>query len=921
MFTPRIAKPKSQRPAVAARRPGEAAATRVHLLQRTIGREAAPSWDFSKIPVFSRGSEERLQLSPLLPAPRFPIQAKLKIGAVNDPLEHEADRVAEQVMRMPAPGVSAAAAPPQLSCKCAECEEEEKLQRKSAAPQTAGEAPASVHDVLRSPGQALDAATRAFFEPRFGQDFSGVRVHDGTRAAESAHDVNAHGYTVGHSVVFGAGQFAPGTHEGQRLLAHELTHVVQQAGRHGDQVIQRDTTKFTPKMSPKEFVDQYRPKTMEEMLAPPFEGLAYQLYLSFTLGLAYPYIRAVIEEIGADYEDNVAALFVDFLTEPQLQQFASGADGRATLDVLYEAIITGDVSRFERKQANRLILARAKQIEPEDYVAKAKRHSQRWETKIFPVRFMRVTPGYDYAPPAAKLLPNGNVLVRYPTHVLHRDTFKAELRTPIYHAFMGEGLELPADEIVGIKQYEQGGQVVYLPALALIDFSNQAIQSTGGKIIEVSMAAATLGFAGAPIAGAKTAGTRWGAGLALADRVATVIGVAHFFVEENRDWIVSTFGSAGRLLVRTSEIANSVAAIYGIGRLGSAGYMLVKDLRAASKACREQASKLKEIKDAERQALNKIDDETDALLRELEEAEAAKTGSAAGSGSGAETRASKDAHPDAPGPGSKELTPSAAESQGRGAQSAGTEATPRDLSDVPKVSPKAREVSVANSRRLEEPNPRQLRNEIDEVVDHPELLRNAGSPPRRQRKMGKHEWVETSEEVWCRYSKKACVRVPRAAKAAAAAKQAHKPAYMAGSARPRPGEALVGSSREQMRRAAIKIILADEKHPLRFLLTKRGRWKSQLSRSHAKLINRPDLVEMGHIGSDKLGLPERLMIQSAWENQLRNISIEHPTIGGAVLPHDVISIGGIAVHKPTAQFWEDVGFLKPGSVAGAPIIQ
>ena len=88
--------------------------------------------------------------------------------------------------------------------------------------------PPIVHEVLRSPGQPLDVATRAFMEPRFGHDFSGVRVHTDAKAAESARAVNALAYTVGRNVVFGAGQYLPQTNAGQRLLAHELTHTVQQ---------------------------------------------------------------------------------------------------------------------------------------------------------------------------------------------------------------------------------------------------------------------------------------------------------------------------------------------------------------------------------------------------------------------------------------------------------------------------------------------------------------------------------------------------------------------------------------------------------------------------------------------------------------------------------------------------------------------
>lgn len=100
-------------------------------------------------------------------------------------------------------------------------------------------APPIVHEVLNSPGQSLDAATRTFFESRFGHDFSRVRVHTDGRAEQSAQDVNAHAYTVGRDIVFGAGKFSPATHEGRRLLAHELTHVVQQNRNSTDSMIRR----------------------------------------------------------------------------------------------------------------------------------------------------------------------------------------------------------------------------------------------------------------------------------------------------------------------------------------------------------------------------------------------------------------------------------------------------------------------------------------------------------------------------------------------------------------------------------------------------------------------------------------------------------------------------------------------------------
>jgi len=116
--------------------------------------------------------------------------------------------------------------------ECEECRRKSggMLHRAAASPSSVNGVPPIVHDVLSSSGQPLDAGTRAFMEPRFGHDFSQVRVHTDARAAESAQAVNALAYTVGRDVVFGTGQYAPGTSDGKRLIAHELSHVVQQSG-------------------------------------------------------------------------------------------------------------------------------------------------------------------------------------------------------------------------------------------------------------------------------------------------------------------------------------------------------------------------------------------------------------------------------------------------------------------------------------------------------------------------------------------------------------------------------------------------------------------------------------------------------------------------------------------------------------------
>jgi hypothetical protein len=173
------------------------------------------------------------------------IQTKLAINEPGDSYEQDADRMAEQVMSAPEPQLRRACP---CGGGCPKCRTEqsgrahESLQTKRVQAGDAGQtaAPPIVGELLRSPGQPLDAATRSFMEPRFGYDFSRVRVHTGAVAEESARDVNAHAYTVGHNVVFGAGRFAPETHAGRLLIAHELTHVVQQSGMDGIRVGESD---------------------------------------------------------------------------------------------------------------------------------------------------------------------------------------------------------------------------------------------------------------------------------------------------------------------------------------------------------------------------------------------------------------------------------------------------------------------------------------------------------------------------------------------------------------------------------------------------------------------------------------------------------------------------------------------------------
>jgi hypothetical protein len=161
------------------------------------------------------------------------IQPKLTVSQPDDVYEREAHRVADQVIRMPEPpsGLARQHSQQKIQRGCLQCEDElHRLAIQQCSDAGDGETLPMVHEVLGSHGLELDASTRAYMESRFDYDFNAVRVHTDDKAADSAQSVGALAYTVGSEIVFGARQYSPQTQSGRRLLAHELTHVVQQAG-------------------------------------------------------------------------------------------------------------------------------------------------------------------------------------------------------------------------------------------------------------------------------------------------------------------------------------------------------------------------------------------------------------------------------------------------------------------------------------------------------------------------------------------------------------------------------------------------------------------------------------------------------------------------------------------------------------------
>lgn len=256
-------KPKATQhiPSAKATKPGHAhlgqhrASSSTSHLQRTIGNQAVPRVPRTPIEATLAGLADMgsppfghdFSRIPIHPRAAGALQAKLSINEPGDEYEREADQVSEQVMRMEAPDIAHTAPPviqrlgagthrkpipAPLQRVCTECEEE-KVHRQ-AAPPVAGidgapaprQAEAKVDAV--SGGTPLTSKQRTFFEPRFGADFSRVRIHTNRSADTAARAVGAFAFTRGNDVVFRGDQYRPHSYAGQKLLAHELTHVVQQ---------------------------------------------------------------------------------------------------------------------------------------------------------------------------------------------------------------------------------------------------------------------------------------------------------------------------------------------------------------------------------------------------------------------------------------------------------------------------------------------------------------------------------------------------------------------------------------------------------------------------------------------------------------------------------------------------------------------
>ena len=689
---------------------------------------------------------------------RLGLQTKLKADEPGDLYEREADRIADKVM-----AASAQAAVNGSPLRV------QRVSENSSAPR--GEVPAAVEQVLASAGRPLEPALLQEMEQRFGHDFSRVRVHTDAAAEQSARAVSARAYTVGADIVFGRGHYAPGAMEGKKLLAHELTHVLQQAGGHefslglrpsareassdqkalnvetesGEQMVSRTATasiKALQRNWEDDLTDQivrdlkeYVAKTpspykhvievirfseakeLDDNVAAAFTELqslaelekfaATQegrqmldvLYNAMTTGKVSSFERLqserilfakwkwvptevykiaelrdpaalvpgeaavdlkaseIAQKLNADVaknlyrdvikkmhelddyiEDNVASHLLVLQSPAKLEKFAASSEGRAMLDVMYQALITGDVTDFERLQAERILEAKAKRIPsapPEQYLAQLEQEKQ----YILPLR-MQKTFRSDYAIFKAKLQPNGKVKVSYEDeiHFWDSDMFKEDRKNLRPERVWKNGVELSPDELVWLKIYDQDKKLVPMPALALIDYANQAKRqsvSVGATAFEMGL---FLGFGGLGafsgagvrtlaaevVAGrASVTALRVAKGLLWADRIAMALPIVSTVINENREWLLDKFPNVAPVLLGVLDQANRITEYYGWARMGVEGgrYLKSKLAPVISEWRAERAALKEQLGPEQARVANEIDNGVELVLNEANKAE------------------------------------------------------------------------------------------------------------------------------------------------------------------------------------------------------------------------------------------------------------------------------------------------------------
>jgi hypothetical protein len=364
----------------------------------------------------------------------------------------------------------------------------------------------------------------------------------------------------------------------------------------------------------------------------------------------YAFLSSVFSKVSSDDLDNVASEFVASLDNNRLDQFAKDQTGRQVLDVLYDALVTGNVSAFEHYESTRILQAKNALTDP---AALEKYQQQR---KIFPIK--KKTPLADcYAELKAQRLSNGKIKVSYPTvRIYECSEFNNDTATlGVSDHDLVEGFTLNPDELVSVHDHDaDSDEPNDMPALNLIEFGNESQNRIVGQAVQTFGLGLTF-----PVSEVSSFVVASRA-LAIADRIAWALSAVSFIIEPHKKWLASLPG--GETLISALNSANQIAGYYGWARLGEAPAKLVAGkLREAWQAGQQLEKKLPAEQAAVMHQIN------DGLATTLQEAD--QSAAHAGKGPGTERETPQPAANEGP-QGKNNVDPRVAERAAEAAQKA-----------------------------------------------------------------------------------------------------------------------------------------------------------------------------------------------------------------------------------------------------------
>jgi hypothetical protein len=341
-----------------------------------------------------------------------------------------------------------------------------------------------------------------------------------------------------------------------------------------------------------------------------------QALLARAVAGEHGFVQSTLNALGSTDRDDVAYEFTRAASERQLVALSGSEGGRRLLDRLFDELTSGSVAAEEQGQADRIMRVKSALVD------QTRAAEQMIGGKVFPFRLPGLTVFSD-APISAERRPGGRIWVKQPVRVLGTSEFRGETGTLPVDVFAGGAL-LPEDEVVGVKLYDLGGQVVYRPALFLVQISNQDDTAVLMKIAEVAGIGLTLGTGA--LAGLGIEATMTARVLLWADRVAFVLGTITTVINEHRGDIIALFGDSGRQFLRYVDIVHSATAMYGFARVAIGMVQVVNGLRSAYSNWRDAVRAAEsELTDGERQVVQQVNQQTDEVLQNADSIAAAKS--------------------------------------------------------------------------------------------------------------------------------------------------------------------------------------------------------------------------------------------------------------------------------------------------------